>query len=117
MKNRLLAFAICALSILSGTSAMGQEPVVRLVDQPQFKLTDAENVQSASDLAVSSRPTAAELRQARAQFRARQRMMRMERNLWAGYEPLRPNWNAIPMMSSRFSTTYRTIVPIYLYSR
>ncbi|MEL6106126.1 MAG: hypothetical protein AAFU85_08820 [Planctomycetota bacterium] len=117
MKNRLLAFAIGAVSILSCTSAIGQEPVVRLADQPQFNFPDAESVQSASDRAVSSRPSAAELRQARAQFRARQRMMRMERNLWAGYEPLRPNWNDIPMMTSRFSTSYRTIVPIYLYQR
>lgn len=61
------------------------------------------------------KPTAAELRQARAMRRSQQRIERMERNLWAGYEPLRPNWNSIPMMSSRFPYQYNVSVPVYVY--
>ncbi|MEO1530052.1 MAG: hypothetical protein AAFX06_31955 [Planctomycetota bacterium] len=118
MKTWIFAFAIGAVSMLSGASAIGQEPVVRFATEPRLELEDGNQlVRSSSDVSVSNKWSAAELRQARAQLRARQRMMRMERNLWAGYEPLRPNWNSIPMMSSRFSTSYRTIVPIYLYSR
>lgn len=75
-----------------------------------------ESVSSSSDLAASQ-PTAAELRQARAQYRSQQRAQRMERNLWAGYEPLRPNWNSIPMMSSRYPDRSTIYVPIYVYPR
>lgn len=73
-------------------------------------------IPSSSDLSLSQ-PTAAELRQARAQFRSQQRMERMERNLWAGYEPLRPNWNSIPMMSSRYPYRNTFVVPLYVYPR
>ncbi|QDV46190.1 hypothetical protein Enr13x_60990 [Stieleria neptunia] len=73
-------------------------------------------VPSSSDLSTGE-PTAAELRQARAQFRSQQRMERMERNLWAGYEPLRPNWNSIPMMSSRYPYRQTVVVPLYVYPR
>ncbi|PAY17291.1 hypothetical protein CKO51_21910 [Rhodopirellula sp. SM50] len=73
-------------------------------------------VPSSSDLSAGE-PTAAELRQARAQFRSQQRMERMERNLWAGYEPLRPNWNSIPMMSSRYPYRQTVVVPLYVYPR
>ena len=61
----------------------------------------------------NSRMTAAELRQARALYRARQRTARLEYNLWMGYEPLRPNWNAVPMMTSRYSNR-RIYVPMYV---
>ncbi|MDV6028722.1 MAG: hypothetical protein F9B45_01130 [Phycisphaera sp. RhM] len=73
-------------------------------------------VPSSSDLSAGE-PTAADLRQARAQFRSQQRMERMERNLWAGYEPLRPNWNSIPMMSSRYPYRQTVVVPLYVYPR
>lgn len=86
----------------------------RLSDaKPQQVLN--EDVASSSDM--GSRPTAAEIRQARAQYRSQQRVARMERNLWAGYEPLRPNWNTIPMMSSRYASRHTIVVPIYVYSR
>ncbi|MCS7467954.1 hypothetical protein NZK35_14970 [Stieleria sp. ICT_E10.1] len=73
-------------------------------------------VPSSSDQSAGE-PTAAELRQARAQFRSQQRMERMERNLWAGYEPLRPNWNSIPMMSGRYPYRQTVVVPLYVYPR
>ena len=67
-----------------------------------------------SDSSVrSSRMSTAELRQARALHRARQRTARLEYNLWMGYEPLRPNWNAVPMMTSRYSNR-RIYVPMYV---
>ena len=60
--------------------------------------------------------TPQELRTARAIYRANQRVARMEYNLWVGHEPLRPRWNAVPMMSSRYSNrTY--YVPVYVYNR
>ncbi len=64
----------------------------------------------------SSRMSTAELRQARALYRAQQRVARLEYNLWMGYEPLRPNWNAVPMMSSRY-THRRLYVPVYVHTR
>ncbi|MEM0925359.1 MAG: hypothetical protein AAGJ83_04925 [Planctomycetota bacterium] len=81
--------------------------------KPQQALN--EDVASSSDM--KSLPTAAEIRQARAQYRSQQRIARMERNLWAGYEPLRPNWNSIPMMSSRYASRHTIVVPIYVFSR
>ncbi|MEM6473224.1 MAG: hypothetical protein AAF802_26925, partial [Planctomycetota bacterium] len=85
----------------------------RMIDaKPQVL---ADDVASSSDM--DSKPTAAEIRQARAQYRSQQRVARMERNLWAGYEPLRPNWNTIPMMSSRYATRHTIVVPIYVFAR
>ncbi len=63
-----------------------------------------------------SRMSTAELRQARALYRSNQRAARLEYNLWMGYEPLRPNWNSIPMMSSRY-TARRLYVPVYVHAR
>jgi hypothetical protein len=75
-----------------------------------------DSVASSSDI-KADKPTVQELRQARAQYRAKQRIARMERNLWNGYEPLRPNWNSIPMMSSRYPQRHRIVVPVYVYPR
>ena len=97
-----IAFAAITTAILSG-SAAAQIPLSEIsspetvAEKPASEpnaiaiapqLVDA--IPSSSDLS-GSQPTAAEMRQARAQYRAQQRMERMERNLWAGYEPLRPN--------------------------
>lgn len=66
---------------------------------------------SQSNLA-RAQATAQELRTARAIYRTNQRIARMEYNLWIGHEPLRPRWNAIPMMSSRYPTP-TIFVPVY----
>ncbi|WP_145417045.1 hypothetical protein [Planctomycetes bacterium K23_9] len=58
---------------------------------------------------------AVELRQARALYRSQQRIERLERNAWIGYEPLRPTWNSVPMMSSRYN--YRRTIYVPVYSR
>lgn len=78
------------------------------------RLTD--EIPSASDM-QSGRPSVSELRQARAMYRSQQRIQRLERNLWNGYEPLRPNWNSIPMMSSRYPYRNTVVVPIFVYPR
>lgn len=55
----------------------------------------------------------AELRQARALNRANQRRARIEYNLWMGHEPLRPKWNAVPMMTSRYPAR-KIYIPVYI---
>ena len=56
-----------------------------------------------------------ELRVRRAQFQSYSRLLRTERNLWLGYEPLRPNWPTPPQSASRYSHVNRIVVPIYTY--
>ncbi|WP_372896486.1 hypothetical protein [Stieleria sp.] len=145
LKNGLLGLVWAAMaSILTAGSALAQfpfpEPSAPDIAPPEITRPEAaapqrvaqkpaaedadiivtprlvDVVPSSSDLSAGE-PTAAELRQARAQFRSQQRMERMERNLWAGYEPLRPNWNSIPMMSSRYPYRQTVVVPLYVYPR
>ncbi len=73
---------------------------------------DSKSVVSKSDVR-KSKMSVAELRQARALYRSNQRVARLEYNLWMRYEPLRPNWNSIPMMSSRY-TNRQLYVPVYI---
>ena len=56
-----------------------------------------------------------ELRVRRAQFQSYSRLLRTERNLWLGYEPLRPSWPTPPQNASRYSHINRIMVPIYTY--
>jgi len=58
--------------------------------------------------------TPAEMRMARAIYRKEQRIARLEYRAWNGYEPLRPNWNASPMTSSRYGRSV-VYVPVYVY--
>jgi hypothetical protein len=125
----LIAVSTTLLSggVFCGTSAFAQDlfPVdddlidrVHLFDsleQPaaaDSKLKASKPVASNSDVR-KSRMSVAELRQARALHRSNQRVARLEYNLWMGHEPLRPNWNSIPMMSSRY-TPRRVYVPVYV---
>ena len=61
--------------------------------------------------------SAKRIRQARALYRSQQRDARIEHNLWMGYEPLRPNWSAVPMTSSRYDYRRTIYVPVYYYRR
>ncbi|TWT94400.1 hypothetical protein [Stieleria varia] len=63
---------------------------------------------------ITSKPTVSELRQARAMYESQQRMARLERNRWMGYDPHRPNWASVHMMQSRYSrpTVY---IPVYVW--
>ena len=105
----LLAATVAAISgaMLAG-NASAQQPVD---NRPVFDPAAPAAHESA---ARQSKPTVAELRQARALYRANQRVARMEYNLWMGREPLRPRWNSIPMMSTRYSAS-KFYVPVYVY--
>jgi len=74
-------------------------------------------VSSSSDLEVphdlhSRSPSLAELRRQRAAEIARLRSLKLQQQIRSGYSPLRPRWNAIPMMSSRYSRPV-IYVPVY----
>ena len=92
----LLAVAVLVVST-SGLSR-GDEPLppIQLFDEAPSAIT----APSPRGLRPAM-PTAAELRQARALERRRQRVARMEANAWAGYSPLRPNVDADPYSQSR----------------
>ena len=70
---------------------------------------------SQSDRRISKEKVT-QLRQQRALYRANQRMARMEYNLWMGHQPLRPDWNPMPMMSSRYAPP-TIVVPIFVNPR
>ena len=59
--------------------------------------------------------TPMEIRQARALYQMRQRIARLERNAWLGYDPLRPQWTAIPMTNSGFQPRRVIRVPVYVH--
>lgn len=69
-------------------------------DEPLPPLELFDDAPSAVEL-QRSLPTAAELRQARALERRRQRVARLEANAWAGYSPLRPTVDADPFTQTR----------------
>lgn len=114
----------------SAQELLNSEPVktgAQIVDSPSVDLTDhvklfdlleqpRESANSAESMVAPKKPSAAELRQARAIYRSQQREARIQRNLWMGYEPLRPNWNPIPMTSNPY--TARTIyIPLFINRR
>jgi hypothetical protein len=85
-------------------------------DQRVPLFNQREEAQHPSEDYARRRMTPQELRTARAIYRANQRVARLEHNLWIGHEPLRPRWNAVPMMSSRY-TNPKFYVPVYIYNR
>jgi len=72
---------------------------------------------TSSDRNPSSFRTAAEIRQARALYQSRQRIERLERNAWYGYQPLRPSFNAVPMTSAPRRQSRVLYFPVFLYAR
>ncbi|MEM9588229.1 MAG: hypothetical protein AAGA03_13185 [Planctomycetota bacterium] len=77
---------------------------------PKIELAENTSPSDRSD----RKQTVAQMRQARAMFEAKQRLARIERNAWLGYEPTRPAWAAIPMTTSRYTRpAFR--YPIFLY--
>lgn len=122
MKTRITAvWAITALAILTLTgNAWTQQP--EDWSQPPREArspADSSVVLSRSASGSESRgtPTAASLRQARAMYEAQQRLRRIERNRWMGHEPLRPSFNAVPMMTSRYSPNRVVYIPYYIRTR
>jgi hypothetical protein len=81
-------------------------------------LVETLEVPSPSDLDAAesmdvSQPSLQELRRQRAEEMARLRALRLQQQIRSGYSPLRPRWNAIPMMSSRYSRPV-VYVPVYV---
>lgn len=111
MTTRLLGLiAVTALSCsLLADSTWGQEPVP---PAPMFG-----EVEKPLGSRSTTAPTAQELRQARALYQAQQRVERIEQRTWAGHEPLRPVWNAVPMTSSRYPYRNTIYVPVFFYGR
>ena len=117
----MAATALLAAATLFGADAHAQERANEKSDTVVDRISIFESTEEVavhpSEMSVKrSRMSVAELRQARALYRANQRVARFEYNLWIGHEPLRPNWNAVPMMSSRYGN-HRFYVPVYVYSR
>jgi len=116
----LIAASITVLGgVLLGQSSLAQEPALpsdNEVDRiPLFDSLEQPATSNESDVR-NSKMSVAQLRQARALHRANQRVARLEYNLWMGYEPLRPNWNALPMMTSRYPNR-KIYVPVYVRTR
>ncbi len=112
------AFALVVTS-LGPISASAQEPFERTANDAVHlfeSLRESDRVSPSAQRQVE-RPTVSELRIARGQYQAQQRLARLERNAWNRYQPLRPNWSSIPMTSSRFPTRTTIIVPVFVPSR
>ena len=129
MNSRLITLAAIALiSSALSAAAVAQAPdeakapaAVERADLSVNPTPSATQIprfdsRSTASSVVNSRMSPAEIRQARALYRSQQRVARLEYNLWMGVEPLRPNWNSVPMMSSRY-TSQRIYVPVYVYGR
>ena len=119
----LIAACVTALSssVLTTGYVVAQDPFSETIDPIEriklFESLDQPEASSSQSDVRRSRASVAELRQARAAYRANQRVARLEHNLWVGYEPLRPKWNAVPMMTSRYSSRRVIYVPVYVRSR
>ena len=124
--RRFLLIAASTALLSSGavcsTSLFAQDPFaidddagdrVHLFDSLEKPVAATDKSTASSSDVRKSRMSVAELRQARALYRANQRVARLEHNLWMRYEPLRPNWNSVPMMSSRY-TNRQLYVPVYI---
>lgn len=103
------AIALVSLALTSETVAQEAAANGR-VDRPMLSHGEPES-------ASRHTPSAAELRQARALYRTQQRIERLERNAWLGYEPLRPGFTAVPMMSSRYYPRRVIQFPTFIYAR
>ena len=100
--------AIALLSVITFASTLpAQDPVI---DDP-IELTLPEEHPSQQR---ESKPTAKELRQARALYRSQQRIKRLEYYQWMRFEPLRPNWNTTPAMTSPYPWRQTIYVPVYI---
>lgn len=116
-------FVLIAASIAVLGTVSAQEPAILLAepaahdaDRVSLFDTDTPAVAATPSDARQSKMSVAELRQQRGLYKANQRMARIQYNLWMGHEPLRPKFNSIPMMSSRYSHQ-RIYVPVYVHTR
>ena len=115
MNIRQFVLLTASIAMLGTVSA--QEPVITptIGDSDEaISLFDTPAPVATPSQTRPSRMSVSELRQQRGLYKANQRMARMEYNLWMGYQPLRPQFNSVPMMSSRYRYR-RVIVPFYVY--
>lgn len=122
MKTRITAaLAIPALVTLTIVgNVWSQQPGDWSPPSQDTRSTDKSSVvlsRSASGSESRGVSTAASLRQARAMYEAQQRLQRIERNRWMGHEPLRPSFNAVPMMTSRYAPNRVVYIPYYIRTR
>ncbi|MGB7327380.1 MAG: hypothetical protein WBD31_21065 [Rubripirellula sp.] len=123
---------IFALTAILGTLALAstsnaQAPISPPIDTAKPAAIDRiklyDSLEKSSDQnertkSSSGQLSANEIRQARALHRADQRAARLDHNLWMGVNPLRPDWNAVPMMHSNYNYVQRRLyVPVYVYAR
>jgi hypothetical protein len=109
MTLRILAVA----AILSTTLSFGQTPA--LGQSPDAIMLPGPGSPSSPSDVRSLSQTPDEIRIARARYRGRQRVARLEHNLWMGYEPLRPQWSSVPTMTSRYAPPRTYYIPVYVY--
>jgi hypothetical protein len=118
MNVRQFLLTTISISVLSGllldNTSFAQEAALFAEGADRVPMFDSRKPSKSN--VKASRMSVSELRQTRALYRANQRVARIEHNLWMRREPLRPNWNAVPMMSSRYSNR-RVIVPVYIRTR
>ncbi|MFG0254639.1 MAG: malate synthase [Rhodopirellula sp. JB053] len=101
-------------------------PASTRTSEAPMPMNDAHAAPSPSDLRLENtsgshmiprKPTAMELRQARALEETRARMARLEAARWGLRPTLRPAWAADPMTSSRYPSGGRYVVPFYMLVR
>lgn len=80
----------------------------------EYRLFNEPSPSAAIDPKRTASESVMRLRQQRAAYRYHQRVARMEADAWMGYEPLRPSWSSLPMMSSRYPDRRTIIVPVYV---
>lgn len=115
-KLLIVAASVGVASLADSPSSLAQPPASREAASRLSLFDSVEKLPTAtspSDV-QSSMPTAAELRQQRALYQTRQRVARLEAAAWLGEAPLRPSWNSIPMMSSRYAPRRIVYVPLYV---
>jgi hypothetical protein len=123
MNVRLTAttFAVVLICTFTATNGISAQELPAPQEKAKTNIfADAEKSPQSSrstDPAQLKAQRVAQLRQARALYRSQQRIARLEHNLWMGYEPLRPNWNSVPMMSSRYNDRRTIYVPVHLLAR
>lgn len=82
------------------------------IKQAELKLFDQPSASANMPRRKPTSSTVERLRQERANYRYNQRIARLEANAWMGYEPLRPSWSSLPMMSSRYPDRQTIIIPV-----
>ncbi|QDT04173.1 hypothetical protein K227x_25620 [Rubripirellula lacrimiformis] len=118
---------IFASAAISGTLALSQVGFAQDTTRPPsdasngaidrmdlFDSLEKPTIVKGRSQSESVAPAMADLRLARAIRRADERSARIERNLWLGVDPLRPQWTAIPMTQSRYAPR-RVYVPVFVY--